>query len=72
MTGRQLIDRIVKTCQDLDAEVPLFTLERDEHGGVTDNRQHTLYSFINGKLLVEQNYDERFAFSNRKIPKEDH
>ena len=56
MTARQLIDKIVNSCQDLDAEVPLFVLERDEHGCVTDKRQHTLYSFINGKILVEKDH----------------
>lgn len=53
MTARQLIFRIVDSCQDWDEDVRLFILTRDEENCVT-NEKLCNYSFVNGKIYVEE------------------
>ena len=55
MTGREIIKGIVDSCFDLDKEIPLFLLERDEYNCVIDKHLFTIYNVINGKIYVEDN-----------------
>jgi hypothetical protein len=54
MTGRQLIQKIAETCDDLDKDIQIFLLTRDEWNCVVKKEVATNY-WINGKIIVEKN-----------------
>lgn len=55
MTGRELIQRVVESCSDLDAPVSVFLLHRDADNCVETKDWTGNFHFINGKIQVEAN-----------------
>ena len=54
MTSREIIQKTTEFCQDLDNEVPLYILKRDEFYGVINKYKYSQYNIINRKIYVEE------------------
>lgn len=55
MTGRQLIEAICESTQDLDAHIPVSIVYRDEFNCVVESQKVNAFTYINGKLRIEGN-----------------
>lgn len=55
MTGREIIRRLVETCCDLDKNVVIKELFRDEFGGVSKSYIYSALTIVNGKIYLEGN-----------------
>jgi len=53
MTGREIIRSVIESCENLDDEVVMHVLDRDEHNAVTRKRCVDHYFIVNGKIKVE-------------------
>jgi len=54
MTARELIAKIVTCTNNLDDEVPVYFMLRDSNGCVVEKRRHGVWTYINGKLYIEE------------------
>lgn len=55
MTGRELIIKIAESCEDLDQEIPMHLITRDDYNIVIYPKEVVTYCFINGKIIGEKN-----------------
>lgn len=61
MTAREMIQKLVNTCQNLDDDIPVYILTRDEFGGVIKKFRYIHNNIINGKLYIEDVKTEEYV-----------